>query len=130
MAAADRAEGYRAQLRPDKDWQSARAWAAEVEVAWRIVLLAAAAAAAAQAIHSVEVKMAVAVGIAAAAAVVAGILQVAALKVPGLAAIRHRQPRVVKRAACRRDGVVRKIDRQQSRWRVQGGYRKATKKDG
>lgn len=129
MAAVDRAEGYRVQLRPDKDWQSARAWAAEVEVAWRIVLLAAAAAA--RAIHSVEVKMAVAVGIAAAAAaVVAGILQVAALKVPGLAAIRHRQPRVVKRAACRRDGVVREIDRQQWRWRVQGGYRKATKKDG
>lgn len=125
MAAVDRAEGYRVQLRPDKDWQSARAWAAEVEVAWRIVLLAAAA----RAIHSVEVKMAVAVGIAA-AAVVAGILQVAALKVPGLAAIRHRQPRVVKRAACRRDGVVREIDRQQSRWRVQGGYRKATEKDG
>lgn len=128
MAAVDRAEGYRVQLRPDKDWQSARAWAAEVEVAWRIVLLAAAAAAA-RAIHSVEVKMVVAVGIAA-AAVVAGTLQVAALKVPGLAAIRHRQPRVVKRAACRRDGVVREIDRQQSRWRVQGGYRKATKKDG
>lgn len=128
MAAVDRAEGYRVQLRPDKDWQSVRAWAAEVEVAWRIVLLAAAAAAA-QAIHIVEVKMAVAVGIAA-VVVVAGILQVAALKVPGLAAIRHRQPRVVKRAACRRDGVVREIDRQQSRWRVQGGYRKATKKDG
>lgn len=126
MAAVDRAEGYRVQLRPDKDWQSVRAWAAEVEVAWRIVLLAAAAAA--QAIHIVEVKMAVAVGIA--VVVVAGILQVAALKVPGLAAIRHRQPRVVKRAACRRDGVVREIDRQQSRWRVQGGYRKATKKDG
>lgn len=126
MAAVDRAEGYRVQLRPDKDWQSARAWAAEVEVAWRIVLLAAAAA---QAIHNVEVKMAVAVGIAA-AAVVAGILRVAALKVPGLAAIRHRQPRVVKQAACRRDGVVREIEWQQSRWRAQGGYRKATKKDG
>lgn len=127
MAAVGRAGDYRVQLRPDKDWQSARAWAAEVEVAWRIVLLAAAAAA--QAIHSVEVKMAVAVGIAA-VAVVAGILQVAALKVPGLAAVRHRQPRVVKQAACRRDGVGREIDRQQSRWRVQGGYRKATKKDG
>lgn len=127
MAAVGRAEDYRVQLRPDKDWQSARAWAAEVEVAWRIVPLAAAAAAA-QAIHSVEVKMAVAVGIAA-AAVVAGILQVAALKVPGLAAIRHRQPRVVKRAACRRDGVVREIEWQQSRWRAQVGYRKATKKD-
>lgn len=127
MAAVDRAEGYMVQLRPDKDWQSARAWAAEVEVAWRIVLLAAAAAA--QAIHTVEVKMAVAVGIAA-VAVVAGILRVAALKVPGLAAIRHRQPRVVKQAACRRDGVVREIEWQQSRWRAQGGYRKATKKDG
>lgn len=126
MAAVGRAGDYRVQLRPDKDWQSARAWAAEVEVAWRIVLLAAAAA---QAIHSVEVKMAVAVGIAA-VAVVAGILQVAALKVPGLAAVRHRQPRVVKQAACRRDGVVREIEWQQSRWRAQGGYRKATKKDG
>lgn len=126
MAAVDRAEGYRVPLRPDKDWQSARAWAAEVEVAWHIVLLAAVAA---QAIHTVEVKMAVAGGIAA-VAVVAGILRVAALKVPGLAAIRHRQPRVVKQAACRRDGVVREIEWQQSRWRAQGGYRKATKKDG
>lgn len=33
MAAVGRAEDYRVQLRPDKDWQSARAWAAEVEVA-------------------------------------------------------------------------------------------------